>query len=60
MSTILSLIEACHEGKPVAVAEAFQNLISERVANLIEDEKPTVIREFFDSIDAKATSASAS
>jgi hypothetical protein len=52
MSTILSLIEACHEGKPVDVAEAFNKLIAERVAARIEDETPAIIREFFDKIEA--------
>jgi hypothetical protein len=54
MSNILSLIEACQEGKPVDVQEAFNALIAERVATLIEDETPGVIKQFFDSIQTKS------
>lgn len=52
MSNIFSLIEACNDGQPVDVAKIFENLIAERVAALIENEKPVVVREFYDSIQA--------
>lgn len=54
MSNILSLIEACHEGKPVDAAEAFNDLIAERIAGLIENETPVVVREFFDNINSQS------
>ena len=54
MANILSLIEACQEGKPVDVQEAFKELIEERVATLIEDETPAVVKNFFDSIQNKS------
>jgi hypothetical protein len=55
MSTILSLIEACLEGKPVDVAEHFKPLIAERVADRIQDQVPVVVKEFFDGIAASKT-----
>jgi hypothetical protein len=61
MSTILSLIEACHDGKPVDVTETFKSLIADRVSALLESEKPVVVREFFDSIgEAQADSSKTS
>jgi hypothetical protein len=54
MSTILTLIAAAADGKPVDVKEAFDTLIAERVATLVEDETPVVVKNFFDSINTKS------
>jgi hypothetical protein len=54
MATILDLIEAATEGKPVDVKEAFDSLIGERVATLVEDATPAVVKEFFDSLNTKS------